>query len=289
MAVNVAAEEAGKPDVADVDRAMLETRHSDAALSSAADAFDVVIPRAAWDEMQRHARTRLDAEVGGVLIGRPVATENAKPYLVIDAGIPALAADSRQTNVTFTAEAWTLIHEIIDRDHPGAAIVGWYHTHPAFGIFLSEMDLFIQRHFFDLPHQVAIVIDPVAKTHGCFIWRAGHPTLGPLLIEGAEAPAPVIPPPPKPEAVAAERIEPAHELHRPWERRRSIGQWRQRLVEMIDPLMRLDRTQWVALLALLAITAVLFGALGILLFQNPAPLDAPSSTTSTTQAGQPPR
>jgi hypothetical protein len=148
-----------------------------------------------------------------------------------------------------------------------------------------------------LPHQVAIVIDPVAKSHGCFIWRAGEPTLGPLLIEGAEAPTAVpIPTAPQihkagPIPAKPKPIEPVREPHRPWERRRTIGQWRQRVVELIDPLTRLDRAQWVALLALLAITALLFGALGILLFQNPAtPPDAPTATSqATTQAGEPHR
>ena len=118
MDVGLAA--ANKPDVADIDRATLQPRPSVAALSEVADAFDVLIPTAAWQAMQMHARTRFDVEVGGVLIGKPCAAADGKPYLFIEAGIPALAAESRETNITFTAEAWTHIHNIIDRDHPGA-------------------------------------------------------------------------------------------------------------------------------------------------------------------------
>ena len=264
-----------KPDVADVERQGLASRSSIAALSDASDAFDVVIPASAWDEMQRHARVRLDVEVGGVLVGRPVTSETGKPYLLVEAGIPALAAESRQTNITFTAEAWTHIHQMIDRDHPGAAIVGWYHTHPSFGIFLSEMDLFIQHHFFDLPHQVAIVIDPVANTHGCFIWRSGTPTLGPLLIEGATSSATSIEattlthelPPPPPRATAADRVSQATHVTRRTTARIGTQAMRKLLATgeaAIEPFRRLDRAQWFALLSLLALAGALFAALVML-------------------------
>ena len=49
-----------------------------------------------------------------------------------------------------------------------ARIVGWYHTHPDFGIFLSDYDVFIHQHFFSGPGQIALVIDPVRKLEGVF-------------------------------------------------------------------------------------------------------------------------
>ena len=58
-----------------------------------------------------------------------------------------------------------------DRLHPELDIVGWYHTHPDFGIFLSSHDLFIHRHFFAQTLQVAYVVDPIRQTRGFFQWR----------------------------------------------------------------------------------------------------------------------
>jgi hypothetical protein len=52
--------------------------------------------------------------------------------------------------------------------------VGWYHTHPSFGIFLSHHDLFIHQHFFAQPLQVAYVVDPIQQTRGFFQWRGGN-------------------------------------------------------------------------------------------------------------------
>src|SRR5260370_28351362 len=52
-------------------------------------------------------------------------------------------------------------------------IVGWYRSHPGFGVFLSEHDLFIQENFFSGPHQVAWVYDPHTDEEGCFGWVGG--------------------------------------------------------------------------------------------------------------------
>jgi proteasome lid subunit RPN8/RPN11 len=51
-----------------------------------------------------------------------------------------------------------------------AVIVGWYHTHPGFGIFLSGMDQFIHQNFFIQLWHVALVLDPVARRSGFFCW-----------------------------------------------------------------------------------------------------------------------
>jgi proteasome lid subunit RPN8/RPN11 len=252
--VDVNTETSDKPDAGDIDRDGLTVRPSAALLDT--KGFSVVVPKPAWDQMLQHAHVRLDVEVGGVLVGRAYAAQNGEPYLLIEAIIPAVAAESRETNITFTAEAWTRIHEVIDRDHPDGTIVGWYHTHPAFGIFLSEMDVFICRHFFDLPHQVAIVIDPVAKTHGCFIWRAGVPSEGAMVIEGG-ATASSMALPKQPEASKAPS-EPQQSF-RP--KRRSLIR---RAVGLLHPLTRLDRSQWFALFFLLVIASLLFGALAML-------------------------
>jgi hypothetical protein len=76
--------------------------------------------------------------------------------------------------VTFTQEAWVRIHEEKDRKYSGQAIVGWYHSHPGFGVFLSDHDLFIHKHFFSDPGNLAWVYDPHSDEEGCFGWNGGE-------------------------------------------------------------------------------------------------------------------
>ena len=46
------------------------------------------------------------------------------------------------------------------RKNPSLRILGWWHSHPNFGCFLSTTDLKTQRYFFPENYQVALVIDP---------------------------------------------------------------------------------------------------------------------------------
>jgi proteasome lid subunit RPN8/RPN11 len=116
-----------------------------------------------------HVFAHADREVGGVLIGQAV---NAGDLPVITGAIAALSADEQRATLTFTQDAWEHVHRTLDRDFPDdQQIVGWYHSHPSFGIFLSEPDLFIHRNFFNGPSQIALVVDPIAKTEGVFAWR----------------------------------------------------------------------------------------------------------------------
>jgi proteasome lid subunit RPN8/RPN11 len=125
-----------------------------------------------------HVFSSLHAEVGGVLVGRLRADGSPRVTSII----PALEAEGARSRVTFTHDAWSVIHATLDRDHPGEEILGWYHSHPGFGIFLSEHDLFIHRNFFARPEQIAIVVDPHAGSEGLFVWEDGE------VVKAAEGP-----------------------------------------------------------------------------------------------------
>jgi proteasome lid subunit RPN8/RPN11 len=144
--------------------------------------FAVVIQRSVFEAIHSHGRTDTSVEICGVLVGN-ICHDRISPYLLIEAHIPGDKAASKETQVTFTAETWDTIQKAMEADHPDKKVVGWYHTHPGFGIFLSGMDLFIQDNFFNLPWQVAWVYDPVAETDGVFVWRAGKSEKAEYLIE----------------------------------------------------------------------------------------------------------
>ncbi len=129
------------------------------------------------EQVHDHVFGTLDREVGGVLLGPPAEDGPVR----VTAAIAALEAESREASVTFTHDSWTAIYGRMEREHPGLDIVGWYHSHPGFGIFLSDLDLFIHRSFFADPRQVAHVVDPRRGTEGLFGWVDGE--VGVLLEE----------------------------------------------------------------------------------------------------------
>lgn len=116
-----------------------------------------------------HVNSSTDAEVGGILVGH---FGDGGPVVV--ASVPAHKATSESANVTFTHEVWEEVLPAIDRDYPGEVVVGWYHSHPGFGVFLSEYDKFIQTNFFADPQMEALVIDPLRGEGGWFEWNEGE-------------------------------------------------------------------------------------------------------------------
>lgn len=140
--------------------------------------YRIFVARRAHDAIWKHARETQDErkEVGGVLVGNVYKDEQG-PFLEITAAIIGEHTRNEGTQVTFTHETWDQVNKEKDKKYPKARIVGWYHTHPRFGIFLSDMDLFIQKNFFSEPWQTAFVLDPVQQTEGFFIWSRGEPKL----------------------------------------------------------------------------------------------------------------
>src|SRR5438105_4137633 len=116
-------------------------------------------------QIRQHARSNSKTEVCGVLIG----ADNGMG-LSITARIPGLNAAQAGTYVTFTQDTWEHIYKIKDKDYPEERIVGWYHSHPGFGVFLSDHDTFIHKNFFSSALQVAWVYDPHSDEEGCFGW-----------------------------------------------------------------------------------------------------------------------
>ena len=52
-------------------------------------------------------------------------------------------------------------------------IVGWWHSHPDFGCFLSNTDLTTQKYFFPESYQVALVVDPIRDELGFYTLADG--------------------------------------------------------------------------------------------------------------------
>ncbi|HEX4796888.1 MAG TPA: Mov34/MPN/PAD-1 family protein [Humisphaera sp.] len=144
--------------------------------------YQVIFRQSVLDEIHAHAGGNVEVEICGVLVGN-VYHDDSGPYAYIEAAIRGNDAVTQQTQVTITSETWSKIHEALERDHPDKRIIGWYHSHPGFGIFLSGMDLFIQENFFNAAWQVAFVYDPVGHDEGVFVWRGGRATREPHLVE----------------------------------------------------------------------------------------------------------
>jgi len=119
--------------------------------------------------IRQHARSSSMTEICGVLIG-----QDKDQRIEVTASIEGENADQAGAHVTFTQGTWEHIYAVKDKKYPNERIVGWYHSHPGFVIFLSEHDTFIHKNFFASPGQVAWVFDPHSDEEGCFGWVNGR-------------------------------------------------------------------------------------------------------------------
>ena len=120
-------------------------------------------------QIRQHARSSSKTEVCGVLIG-----QDRDHRIEVAACIEGQNAEEAGAHVTFTQDTWEHIYAVKDQKYPEKRIVGWYHSHPGFGVFLSDHDTFIHKNFFSSPGQVAWVFDPHSDEEGCFGWVDGR-------------------------------------------------------------------------------------------------------------------
>lgn len=132
-------------------------------------AFPIVVHEAVLEEILDYSEQDADRELGGFLIGGVHGGQRRN--VEIRHFLPAVDAHSKAASLTFTHETWAAMTREVSECHPDDVIVGWQHTHPGFGIFLSGYDLFIHRHFFNEPWQIALVVDPREGEFGFFQWR----------------------------------------------------------------------------------------------------------------------
>ncbi|MBN2711962.1 MAG: Mov34/MPN/PAD-1 family protein [Planctomycetes bacterium] len=137
--------------------------------------YRVYIKPEAYEKMKRHASLSDEVELCGVLVG-DVYKDDQGIFLKVIGVIEGEGANNYGAQVTFTHDTWSHINETKDREYSSSKIVGWYHTHPGFGVFLSQMDSFIQDNFFSQPYQIAIVLETKKHVEGCFYWVNGKST-----------------------------------------------------------------------------------------------------------------
>jgi proteasome lid subunit RPN8/RPN11 len=137
-------------------------------------AVDILVNESAFRDAQAHALGNPHREVAGVLVGpQPEKQPDGRYVVHISNTIIARHTRMQGASVTYTPESWRYVNDRMAELFPDgtAVIVGWYHTHPGFGIFLSGMDQFIHQNFFTQIWHVAMVLDPLAGNSGFFCWN----------------------------------------------------------------------------------------------------------------------
>ncbi|MEG4634221.1 Mov34/MPN/PAD-1 family protein [Microcoleus sp. AR_TQ3_B6] len=131
--------------------------------------MSVFVEREAEAQLIQHLSIDPYNETGGVLVGQAYLCPDTKNYYTeIVGSIAAPYTVGNRVHFQFTPECWQAILNNQKQDFPGTTIVGWYHSHPGHGIFLSGTDLNTQRLCFKQIWQIAVVYDPLRREIGYF-------------------------------------------------------------------------------------------------------------------------
>ncbi len=131
----------------------------------------VFITSSALEGLNVYLESDVSREHGGVLIGLPYTdTITGKTFVDVRAAIPAFYSEGSPTSLQFNPEAWEYISGLIEESFPGHIVVGWFHSHPGLGVYMSGTDRATQRSFYAHPWNLALVVDPLAHDSA---WFAG--------------------------------------------------------------------------------------------------------------------
>ncbi len=150
--------------------------------------FALFISRAAATNIMRHGAKGLQTEheVAGGLVGRPgYDPVTGLRYTRISAAL-AVHGHADQYEVEIPPEEWFRLSNLVRDEEPYQAsiLVGWYHSHPTFDAYLSELDQQTQRQFFGEPWNVAIVVGPQRRQIKAF--HSGNSTPCSLYLDPEE-------------------------------------------------------------------------------------------------------
>jgi 26S proteasome regulatory subunit N11 len=113
--------------------------------------------------MLKHGRAGVPMEVMGLMLGSFL-----DPYTISCVDVFAMPQSGTGVSVEAVDPVFqTQMLEMLKQTGRGELVVGWYHSHPGFGCWLSGTDMSTQQSFEQLNERaVAVVIDPIQSVKG---------------------------------------------------------------------------------------------------------------------------
>eukprot|EP00178_Gracilaria_changii_P019765 TRINITY_DN572_c0_g1_i1.p2 TRINITY_DN572_c0_g1~~TRINITY_DN572_c0_g1_i1.p2 ORF type:complete len:432 (+),score=89.75 TRINITY_DN572_c0_g1_i1:59-1297(+) len=153
--------------LSDMERLQRMLTQSQGGMAADAPVWDtaetVYISSLALLKMLKHGRAGVPMEVMGLMLGDFVDDFTVK---VID----VFAMPQSGTGVSVEAVDpvfQTKMLDMLKQTGRPEVVVGWYHSHPSFGCWLSGVDINTQQSFEQLnPRAIAVVIDPIQSVKG---------------------------------------------------------------------------------------------------------------------------
>lgn len=119
--------------------------------------------------MLKHGRAGVPMEVMGLMLG-----EFVDDYTVEVVDVFAMPQSGTGVSVEAVDPVFqTVMLDMLRQTNRPQMVVGWYHSHPGFGCWLSSVDVNTQQSFEQLnARSVAVVVDPIQSVKGKVVMDA---------------------------------------------------------------------------------------------------------------------
>jgi len=130
--------------------------------------FDLYVSKIAIEKMVNHANRfgRMRKEAMGFMLGDVCESERRRFVVVRDIVTGALLSSADR--VRFDNKSYNELFSELDSSGFDYVIVGWYHSHPGYGCFMSPIDVNTQATSFHESYHSAMVVDPIRKEIAAF-------------------------------------------------------------------------------------------------------------------------
>ncbi len=132
--------------------------------------FQVYVVKGVLEQVKRHVQENARVECGGILIGHPFQDfdDPDMTFVVITAAIAQDSSSHSVAHFTVSPKEIEATRDEMQERYPGWVCVGWYHSHPGHGVFLSGQDMQIVRSIYNAEWHLALVIDPKSNEAAFF-------------------------------------------------------------------------------------------------------------------------
>lgn len=124
--------------------------------------------------LDQFSHFHVQGEHGGFLIGRKRELKSAEGYEVIVERFVPIPQRDDAARLVITSEQYNMVERALRTGAQGELIVGWAHTHPGFGVFLSNFDKEQHERFFPEEWQIAYVMDNQAQERTAYHLTEGE-------------------------------------------------------------------------------------------------------------------
>ena len=112
----------------------------------------VTIDQKLLQEVTEYSKDAIPNEAIGLLGGKEIRKRELLVTKIV------LVTEGSEYSVAFSDEDFNVFEKLADSEY----CIGWWHSHPGYGLFLSQTDIQTQIFSFQMTHElsVALVVDP---------------------------------------------------------------------------------------------------------------------------------